>query len=160
MRGRARTSCINYVAVYAQDTWRASRTFTLNYGLRWEPFLPMSSRENRVNLFDMERYNAGIRSRVYPNAPPGLYFPGDEGYPGRAVTSRNWLHFAPRVGAIWQPTNATSIRASWGMFYDTLHLFSHTGYQGFGQGVSLHESRRWLRRSVPWTIRAATPSRG
>ncbi|HEX9833538.1 MAG TPA: TonB-dependent receptor, partial [Mycobacterium sp.] len=128
---------LNYVALYAQDTWRVSPVFTLNYGLRWEPFLPMSNRESRVYLFDMERYNGGIRSSVFPNAPPGLYFPGDEGYPGRRVTPRKLAYFAPRVGAAWQPASDTSIRAAWGMFYDTHHLFSHTGYQGLGQGVNV-----------------------
>ncbi len=128
---------LNYVAVYAQDAWRVGPAFTLNYGLRWEPFLPMSNRDDRVYLFDMERYNAGTKSRVFPNAPAGLTFPGDDGYPRRAVTSRKWNQFAPRVGAIWAPAESTSVRASWGMFYDTSHLFYNIGYQGFGQGVNI-----------------------
>ena len=51
------------------------------------------------------------------------------------MTSRKWNQFAPRVGAIWAPAESTSVRASWGMFYDTSHLFYNIGYQGFGQGV-------------------------
>jgi len=128
---------LNYVAVYGQDVWRVGSTFTLNYGLRWEPFLPMSNRDDRVYLFDMARFNAGTKSRVFPNAPAGLYFPGDEGYPGRAVTSRKWAQFAPRVGAIWQPAASTNVRAAWGVFYDTSHLFYNIGYQGFGQGIAI-----------------------
>jgi hypothetical protein len=128
---------LNYVAVYAQDAWRVGTKVTLNYGLRWEPFLPMTNRDGRVFLFDMARFDAGIKSRVFPNAPAGLYFPGDEGYPDRRVTSPKWNQFAPRVGAIWQPTERTSVRAAWGVFYDTSHLFYNIGYQGFGQGVNI-----------------------
>ena len=95
----------------------------------------MSNRDDRVYLFDQARFDAGTKSRVYPNAPAGLYFPGDEGYPGRSVTSRKWAQFAPRLGAIWQPDDQTSVRGAWGMFYDTSHLFYNIGYQGFGQGV-------------------------
>ena len=128
---------LNYLAVYAQDVWRAGPAFTLSYGMRWEPFLPMSNRDERVYLFDKARFDAGTKSQVYPKAPAGLYFPGDEGYPGRSVTSRKWAQFAPRVGAIWQPGDETSVRAAWGMFYDTSHLFYNIGYQGFGQGVAI-----------------------
>lgn len=128
---------LNYIAVYAQDAWRVGPTFTLSYGLRWEPFLPMTNRDDRVYLFDIARFDSGIKSRVFPNAPAGLYFPGDEGFPERAVTSRKWAQFAPRVGAIWQPGHDTSVRGAWGMFYDTSHLFYNIGYQAFGQGVAI-----------------------
>jgi hypothetical protein len=128
---------LNYVAIYAQDAWRVAPTVTLNYGLRWEPFLPMTNRDGRVFLFDMARFDAGIKSRVFPNAPAGLYFPGDEGYPDQRVTSPKWNQFAPRLGAIWQPTDKMSVRGAWGVFYDTSHLFYNIGYQGFGQGVNI-----------------------
>ena len=128
---------LDYFALYAQDAWRVRPKFTLNYGVRWEPFLPMSNRDDRVFLFDMARFNAGTRSKVFPNAPAGLYFPGDDGYPGNRVTSRNMLQFAPRVGAIWQPSSNTTLRGAWGEFYDVSHLFFNIGYQGFGQGVAI-----------------------
>jgi len=128
---------LNYVALYAQDAWRLHPKFTVNYGVRWEPFLPMSNRDGRVFLFDMARFDAGIKSKVFPNAPAGLYFPGDEGYPGQSVTSRKLLQFAPRVGAIWQSSTDTTLRAAWGTFYDTSHLFYNIGYQNFGQGIAI-----------------------
>ena len=39
-------------------------------------------------------------------------------------------NFAPRLGAIWTPERrlATSVRAAWGIFYDTPHLFFNTRF--------------------------------
>ena len=57
---------------------------TLNVGLRWEPFLPIENTYGWVSHFDQSRFDQDLRSTVYPQAPAGLMFPGDEGYPGDA----------------------------------------------------------------------------
>ena len=31
----------NLFGVYAGDTWKVTPKFTFNYGIRWNPFLPM-----------------------------------------------------------------------------------------------------------------------
>jgi len=126
-----------YFAAYAQDAWRVRKNVTLSYGLRWEPFLAMQNRDQLVYLFDLGRFNAGVHSKVFPNAGAGLYFPGDPGYPGRAVTSNKLANFAPRLGIVWSPSERTAIRGAWGMFYNTSSLFYNIGYQGFGQGVNI-----------------------
>jgi hypothetical protein len=57
-------------------------------------------------------------------------FPGDAGYPGDATTFGKMAQFAPRVGVVWTPNGdeRTSVRASWGVFYDTPHLFFNTRF--------------------------------
>ncbi len=57
-------------------------------------------------------------------------FPGDDGFPGEATTHGKIAQFAPRVGAIWTPGSdqKTSVRAAWGIFYDTPHLFFNTRF--------------------------------
>ena len=57
-------------------------------------------------------------------------FPGDAGYPGDATTFGKIAQFAPRVGVVWTPNGdeRTSVRASWGVFYDTPHLFFNTRF--------------------------------
>ena len=93
----------NYYGAYAQDDWRVSPNVTVNAGVRWEPFIPLRNTYSWASNFDQARFNAGIRSTVYPQAPAGLMFPGDEGYPGRGTTESKMAQFAPRLGAIWTP---------------------------------------------------------
>ncbi|HYU77933.1 MAG TPA: carboxypeptidase regulatory-like domain-containing protein [Vicinamibacterales bacterium] len=120
----------DYVGGYVQDDWRVRSNLSLNLGVRWEPFIPVRNTFGWVSHFDKARFDQGLRSNVYPQAPAGLIFPGDDGYPGKGSTEGKLAQFAPRVGAIWTPGNdqRTSIRAAWGIFYDTPHLFFNTRF--------------------------------
>ena len=71
-----------YVALYGADTWKATSKLTLNYGVRWEPFLPLQNANNAIYTFDYTRFQQGVKSKIYPNAPSGFYYPGDSGFPG------------------------------------------------------------------------------
>ena len=75
----------DYVGAYIQDEWKARANLTLNAGLRWEPYLPIKNSLGYSSNFDKARFDQGIRSRTYPQAPPGLFFPGDPEFPGNAV---------------------------------------------------------------------------
>ena len=118
----------NYIGVYAQDSWRVNPRVTLNYGLRWEPFLPETNSKNYVENFDINRFTANVHSTVNPTAPAGLLFPGDPGYPGSSNTFGNKKLFAPRAGVIWDPSGngQMTIRASYGIFFDSPQLFFFT----------------------------------
>ena len=83
------TNGISTFATYVQDAWKASSKLTLNYGLRWEPYFPLQNDDDQVLIFDPERFARNQRSTVYVNAPAGLYFPGDEGFPGHASSKGN-----------------------------------------------------------------------
>ena len=54
---------------------------TLNYGLRWEPFIAAKDANGFNTAFIRENFDKGIRSTVYTNAPIGLLFAGDPGFP-------------------------------------------------------------------------------
>ena len=120
----------DYIGAYVQDDWRVRSDLSLNIGLRWEPFIPLRNTYSWASHFDKSRFDQGLKSKVYPQAPAGLTFPGDDGYPGRGTTRSKMAQFAPRVGAIWTPgqDGNTSIRAGWGIFYDTPHLFFNTRF--------------------------------
>ena len=109
-----------YFALYAQDTWRMSPNVTFNYGLRWEPWFPQDSVDQAVYTFDVDRMWNNVRSTVYPQAPAGLYYPGDPGFPGNSGMNIVWSNFAPRLGVSWDPRGdgRTSVRAGYGMTGD------------------------------------------
>ncbi len=103
------------VAGYAQDEWRITPHLTLNYGLRYEINTPWVDIRNRMN-----EWAPGLQSKVYPDAPPGLLFPGDPGV-ARSIVPNYYKGIMPRVGVAWDPTGSgrTTIRAGYGIFYDS-----------------------------------------
>jgi hypothetical protein len=107
-----------HFGLYGQDTWKLSPTMTLNYGVRWEPWFPQQHDNGAVYNFSVDRFRAGQRSRVFPAAPIGFTYPGDEGFPnGKAGMYTVWSNITPRVGIAWDPNadGRMSIRAGYGM---------------------------------------------
>lgn len=114
----------HYIGLYAQDSWRLSPNLTINAGLRWDPYMPVYNEDGRITRFDRDRFNRGIRSTVFPNAPAGLMFPGDEGMPGNSLARRDLWNFAPRVGLVWDPEGdgRQTLRTAYGRLYDLPHM--------------------------------------
>jgi len=92
-----------YFGLYGQDTWKLSPKVTMNYGVRWEPWFPQQHQRGQVYNFDYGRLASGQRSTVYPQAPPGLSYPGDPGFPSKAGMYPEWSNVQPRVGIAWDP---------------------------------------------------------
>jgi hypothetical protein len=131
------------IGLYAQDRWKVTKNLTLNYGMRWEPYLPEHNSEGHVENFSMAAFNAGVKSTVFTSAPAGLLFQGDPGQPSNHYTFGNKAIFEPRLGLIWDPFSdgKTSIRSGFGMFYDTPQLFFNTRYSNsppFGDTIALN----------------------
>ncbi len=109
-----------YVGLYGQDTWKLSPHLTATMGLRWEPFLPQDVNNGAIYSFSLSRLEQGITSSVFQQAPPGLLYAGDPGFPGKAGINNRYDQFAPRLGLAWDPegNGKMSVRASFGMSYD------------------------------------------
>jgi hypothetical protein len=110
-----------YGGLFAQDSWRVRSNVTFNYGVRWDIMAPWYEKDNQIQTIV-----PGQQSQVYPGAPPGLVFPGDTGI-SRGLSPTRWGNISPRLGIAYSPSEKTSFRASWGLFY--------TAFQGLSAGI-------------------------
>jgi hypothetical protein len=117
----------NFYSLYVNDTWKMSQKFTVNYGLRWNPFFPMQFTQSDVSNFDLKNFYAGIRSTVIPSAPAGFTFPGDAGFNGRSGLDHKYGNFEPRIGFAWDPRGdgKMAIRGGAGIAYDFIRQDLH-----------------------------------
>ncbi len=109
-----------YMGWHAQDQWKVNNKFTVNAGVRWEPFFPQQQLDGHIYNFDYQRMLGGQKSQVFVNAPPGFTFPGDSTFPnGRSGMDRNYKTVGPRLGLAYDPKGdgKTAIRASYGISY-------------------------------------------
>ena len=139
--------------LYAQDNWRLSPNVTLNVGLRWDPYFPAYSGPGEITHFDRARFDAGLQSTVFPNAPAGLIFTGDDGMPGKSVARRDLWNFAPRIGVVWDPQGEgrETLRVAYGRLYDLPHLQTYTGLaqmSPWGNSITLNNLPQGLGRPV------------
>ncbi|HLH43288.1 MAG TPA: TonB-dependent receptor [Bryobacteraceae bacterium] len=96
--------------LYAQDSWKVTRKFTLDYGLRWDYSTPFREQYGRLGQF----------SETLPNANAG-------GHPGATIyaSTCNCQFYqptypyavGPRLGAAYQLDSKTVLRAGWGVNY-------------------------------------------
>lgn len=103
---------------YVQDTWRVTPGLTVNYGLRWENYLPEKLPAGQGALLNLNTGNLQVAS-----AGP---------YGGDMGISNNNKAFAPRVGVAWTITPRTVIRAGYGRSYDIGvfgSIFGHSASQ-------------------------------
>ncbi len=130
-------------AGYAQDDWRINPRLTLSYGLRYEVNTPYTEIRSRLNA-----WAPGQQSKVMPNAPTGLLFPGDPGVPA-GIAPVDYHEFMPRIGFAWDPAGSghTTVRAGYGIFYD--------GYTN-GTGGPLQAAVS----ALPWTEAYQLPGPG
>src|SRR5688572_4409024 len=110
-----------YLGAFAQDTWRLTDRVTLNAGLRWEPYFGQNLRNGAVSNFSIDNFRQGIKTQRFTNAPAGLTYPGDPGFPaGNSGIATQWRNMSPRVGAAWDVAGdgRTAVRSSYGINYD------------------------------------------
>ena len=117
-------------SLYVQDDWRLGPRLTLSAGLRWDPFFAFWDLDQPQPVF-----RPGQQSVLYPNAPLGLLYAGDPGVPQGGHPTQ-WNNYAPRVGLAWSLNAKTSVRAGYGIFYDSSRDFQGPSSLTFSQPYS------------------------
>jgi hypothetical protein len=110
-----------YLGTYVQDTWRATSRVTINAGLRWEPYFGANVLNGAVYNFSLDNFRKGTKTTVFKNAPAGLIYPGDAGFPpGTTGLNKQWWNLSPRVGVAWDVNGngRMAIRSAYGIAYD------------------------------------------
>ncbi|MBV9083976.1 MAG: TonB-dependent receptor, partial [Acidobacteriaceae bacterium] len=122
----------DYIGLYAADKFRFNPRISLNLGVRWEPYFPVHDTHGRATHFDLNSYLAGTHTTVFQNAPPGVTFPGDPGFP-QGGTNRHLANFQPRAGLVWdlRGNGRTVIRSGYGILYDIAPMQYYDRF-GFG----------------------------
>jgi Carboxypeptidase regulatory-like domain len=124
---------MNYFGFYVSDRIKLTPRLSLSAGLRWEPYLPQYDTQNRAAHFEQASFVAGAKTKVYQNAPPGLTFPGDSGFP-KGGTNHTLARFAPRLGLVWDPfaNGKTIVHVGYGILNDgrsDLETFDRIGFE-------------------------------
>ena len=137
----------NYIGAYVQDAWRVNQRLTVNYGVRWEPYIAPTAKYDWFSHFDPASFAANVHSTIYPKGPAGLFFQGDSQYTvGNGSENSTWGKFAPRLGIVLDPKGdgKMTIRASWGMFNDRMHLFYNDAFANnapYGNNIALTSAK-------------------
>ena len=125
-------------SLFAQDTWKATRTLTITYGLRWEYNAAPSSPNGTLPFTVTQVNNLATMTLAPPGTP--LWHPQKD-------------DFAPRLGVAWQPLPNLVLRAGAGIFYDL-------GYSAVANGTSAFpyaQQKPILNTSFPLSAANAAP---
>jgi len=142
---------------FVQDTWKATRNLSVEYGVRWQDILPLYAQGNNYGNFDPAYYNPATAiqvttgGKVVPgtgNPYAGLVrtaepIPAEQAarIPNINTAAYQFIPqvaprglfkmngaFGPRVGFAYAPDDRTSIRGGFGVFY-----YRPEGNVGFSQ---------------------------
>jgi hypothetical protein len=115
----------NSWALFAQDTWKVTRKFTLDYGIRWDYQTYLKEEYGRLPSISPDTPNPAAG-----NLPGGVIFE----HSGRNFANNYPYAIGPRLGAAYQITPKTVFRAGWGISYGQTASANFWGVR-FGSNV-------------------------
>lgn len=177
---------IKQFGVFAQDSWRVTRTLTLTGGIRWDvqtPFAPTTSTMSTVTMASICGQSGlgagGMYSKCNFNSPgsTGGQYPeyiqlkkGTEGY------NTDWDNFAPSASVAWRPNvqegalrailgdpDQATLRGGYSVAYERQGLTRFTSLYGGNAGLRTPLTRNASSGLVPagesWPVLLSQTSR-
>jgi hypothetical protein len=99
----------NEIGMFVQDDWRATKWLTLNLGIRWDVFTPMTEKHNALSDFDPT--NAAML------ASGQIQVAGKGGVSATDGFNTQWGDFQPRLGFAATLGHGTVLRGGFGMSF-------------------------------------------
>jgi hypothetical protein len=131
---------------FVQDTWRIHPRVTMDLGLRYAFYRPVTDDENMLFTFSPSAYDpAQAPSFADPegftvvlgtgNLFNGIRVAGKNSPYGRAIHPADRNNLQPRIGVAWDPggTGRLVVRAGYGMYFDQTQvgMFAENVQEGF-----------------------------
>lgn len=130
--------------LFAQDSWKVTRKFTLDYGLRWDYGTYPREQYGRASDFSPAAANPTVGGLT-----GGTIF---EATCGCAFAQNYKLAFGPRLGAAYQITSKTVLRVGWGLVYSPTATLGATVANSVTYANSgINESAFQLQNGIPVT---------
>jgi hypothetical protein len=134
----------NIPGLYVQDQFRATRSLTVNYGLRWDGRL---SPHESPGLGTFDYFTGQYRwdhANIITNTPANVR---------QGLQAPDYRNFQPRVGIAYQITPKTVVRASYGI-YDNIFGTSQQEIVGIGKNWpwAFPQSVTSLNLTTPTTV--------
>ncbi len=147
--GEYKNTRFKIASLFFNDSMKLSRRFTLDLGVRWEPFLPYTD-----TLGKLASWYPGVQSTRYSFAPRGVVYPGDANVPDGGFQA-SYKNFGPRTGFAWDVfgDGKTSLRGGYGIFFDrsnTISTNSQANQAPFGTVVTV-DGNAVNSFADPWT---------
>ena len=121
----------NRFELYAQDTWKPRSNVTVDIGLRYSLYPPITDANNVLTNFSPSAYvasaapafanaNGSLITIGTGNPLNGIVVAGRNSPYGNAIYAFEKTDFQPRAGVVWDPgkDGRMIVRGSYGMYYD------------------------------------------
>jgi hypothetical protein len=118
------------ISPYVEDDWKISPKLTINLGLRYDFFPSYREAHNVLSFFDPTTTNAVGTAGVLQFAGSGA------GTCSCSTPVNNYKkQFGPRLGAAYQISPSTVVRASWGVMYTHGNAVAGSAVSQNGTGI-------------------------
>jgi hypothetical protein len=102
----------HYYAVYVQDEYRATKSLTVTYGIRYNRELPWTEKQGHMVNLDLTSSSPIASALPQMNLRGGVGFVG----PNNLTQKTDTNNFDPRIGAAWTLNDKTVLHGGYGIF--------------------------------------------